>query len=805
MVKRAFVELLGLTGTGKTVALATLLKHLYEVQNAESVRDYSHAAPLEAQLALLESGRFPNQTPLIKAQKADGSAGANLGEGRTLVENFGFECTDADSGERCAFSLTARAGDEIGVDGGVDVKRTAAEFRDDPEKILVLVVNPFLCDKTLAGEAFVELIAKVQGRDNWPGVEGSWSFLEAMEVVAAILFSHRPALYASTRDLGSPEGRVPIYHQHEAVRRYFQEKRADILLRYDPRASEAERIKVEAVAKGTDAGQPGSGRPVMGPEVVDELKRLAEAIVNKNRPKMIAIRELLQDLDRVVLLPTHLDVFSHLSRVEVVDFLKVVDELFGKRDRLMSQQIIGRSIEVSFKPPPRAYFAADGRAIAGVRAANPGYDQGSWLDLNDLLTVENLNTEQARRLLEALKIQVFRQRYAPPRRAQTPEWSPASVLAPPPVRSKIPTWAAALVVLFGIACAGLGWAAVDNERARPIALSGGLLAAGVAALLGLRPWDRRESATRRSLGWAAGIGMAAVGMASLLAEASRPARPVAPAPDIAARLAGIERDLKPLTAGPSALVVDEEWLKRLGESVQQALEGNLDQPLAATDRLFDSEPFRALLPRLHHAEILRVVEDLARGISRHRIAKVEVNHFGRELNEAIAKARDALEKVPAARQTEVASAKACLENIQDFSRKSMSDLVPALTMIMREVLSLKLEPVVFSDESHLRTLFGPEYFRAAEARTTFAAPQDLVPIKDDLFPEGLGKSLKDFYWQLSRRRMAEQILVQDIGIDLARLYDVVAQIRMARSRREVADRIKIESAPAKSKAVPGNH
>jgi hypothetical protein len=303
------VEIYGPPGSGKSVALAGL--YLYLIGRTEEKPSDSDPTPgLEEQVELLNAGRRPKPTDLIDrtdraAHPADG------GPAPVAVEAATFRWPDRE------IVVTSHAGEELRhwapekLGGRIDTKELLKRFPGDGTRILVAVLNPFLCDTQLAQDALLSLVATLQSNI---GLD----IVRAVELACDLLF-HWSLAALKTTFLGFEKALAAVP--------------ADARITYDHSKPDlAERFSV------TPAGADG--------QLILTLRRVAEQLVGGRRLSLFRyIGRVVRKLrGRAVVQLTHIDLLDLMPGIPLSRCQHIFDEVFGTGDRRASQQVFGPNL-----------------------------------------------------------------------------------------------------------------------------------------------------------------------------------------------------------------------------------------------------------------------------------------------------------------------------------------------------------------------------------------------------------------------------------------------------------------------------
>ncbi len=289
------VEIYGPPGSGKSVFLAVLYKHLDRSQ----VKDLEASDWILKQYGLINAQQFPTASLPVTT----GTDGEFVSFKRTVTNN-----SDA------TIRLVSHAGENLLDKGNLRSNEFLQRFELDPSRLFVAAMNPFVCDQSLAWKALRNLIATLQTRIGVP-------FSQALYMSTGALFHVEKKLIEST---------------YPSVPAIVQKIGDGLSLTYDPTAPQVQ-------ARFRWSG--GDARDVA--ELQELLLRMTSTIVGVTAPYRDAIREALRRLPNSVVVLTHIDLCDLISSVGPEDFNRVFEDIFKRRpDRLAYQQILGEMFRI---------------------------------------------------------------------------------------------------------------------------------------------------------------------------------------------------------------------------------------------------------------------------------------------------------------------------------------------------------------------------------------------------------------------------------------------------------------------------
>ena len=307
-MNRFEVEVYGPPGSGKTVALAGL--YLYLNGRREGRPDHLQVtAGTSRMLKELSAGKPPPATPLILGTGR--AAGAEV----DVRASPDFEAATFSWQDR-EIAFTSHAGEELRnlmpekPGAGFSTEELLKRFKSDGARILVAVLNPFLCDEELAKDALLSLVATIQGNI---GLD----IFQAIDFACELLF-HKRLSYMKTTfrgvedDLAAvPQGAPPDLRRRQAR-----------------------------------SGRAASATPVQcSDNLIRTLKGIAAHIVGNELTDFHNIRSVVHQLhDRAVVQLTHVDLLDLMPGIPVSRLLRIFDDIFGTGDRRASQQVLGPNL-----------------------------------------------------------------------------------------------------------------------------------------------------------------------------------------------------------------------------------------------------------------------------------------------------------------------------------------------------------------------------------------------------------------------------------------------------------------------------
>jgi hypothetical protein len=413
----------GLVAVGKTIALASLQKHLNRGENSAwdqrgmAARIIEPSTVINNQLDSLDAGYFPESTraesehltieaavePLQKA-KASSSSLYSI----KIISHEGEKVE-----QRHAATLSAQP--------------ILKEFDGQPHRYLVLVLNPYLCDRQIAYDALLNLFLEVQNRNPL------LNFQESLKVTTSILWrdtyeltpvpqppataqapvnppAPAPDQQASTPTAGQQSTSTPSGSDKKKQSRVLRNLLVEDALRKISQlanlrvtmksgklqcSTQANQPQVDAAcqaiepfANGQRVGSLEEGLPIL-------FRKMADYAISQQERFFFVLRELAQQPDAIVLY-THLDLRRHVQ-VPTQEQLRVLSaDIFGPSDYLESQLVDSGSIDV------------DLRSDIKQRLAQPF---PSDLDKrNAYLAVTGVDTVTGRLMLRAMQHAILRRK-----------------------------------------------------------------------------------------------------------------------------------------------------------------------------------------------------------------------------------------------------------------------------------------------------------------------------------------------------------------------------------------------------------
>jgi hypothetical protein len=303
------VELYGNTGAGKTVLLTALYNFVLKPDN--NVAD-SNAQNFSQNLDQ-QRQRLLQHEDVERTDKG-------------IVENLSFQFTFQRGGikeeiiESIDVLVKAHAGEDHVPQTNETyqdvVNRIKAQFIDNDNKLLVIVVNPFWHDIDLAWKAFRNLVAYLQ--EQLSGKEGQpLAIKDACYVAANILFH-------------LPQDDFARYFIN--LNQLFQNL-AEAQLIYDIQTTESEQSF--RWKNCTDANAAAKFNR--------DFKSAIGRIVDSHQGDRVLLQNLMRGLENSMLVLSHVDLATQLKSIDIQDFDKVINLIFANPNRSYRRQLLAKN------------------------------------------------------------------------------------------------------------------------------------------------------------------------------------------------------------------------------------------------------------------------------------------------------------------------------------------------------------------------------------------------------------------------------------------------------------------------------
>jgi uncharacterized protein YeaO (DUF488 family) len=286
------VEIYGHPGAGKTV----LLTALYHFFNQAGIKIH-HSGGLETQANRIYMGQNLVRTP----------EGVN-------PEYLSFDLATP----KISVTVTAHAGEEHTATENVTATIKRPFVTHGNNKLLVIVVNPFLHDTDLAWKAFRNLVAYLQHQIR--GNEGvPISIKEACYTAVKILFHYEREAFSK------------IAHGVEEILEVVEKA----ILKYDCWAADlAPSFRLENVSSA-DATR-----------FNEVFQQAIDNIIHLHQGKVYRLQNLIAGFDNSMLVLSHVDLANNLNAIKIDDFDEVFNRLFGTLNRGYRQQLLAKNLKL---------------------------------------------------------------------------------------------------------------------------------------------------------------------------------------------------------------------------------------------------------------------------------------------------------------------------------------------------------------------------------------------------------------------------------------------------------------------------
>ncbi|MEK8015906.1 MAG: ATP-binding protein [Candidatus Parabeggiatoa sp.] len=290
------VEIYGHAGAGKTILLAAL----HNIFPKPDGKVLIISNELENRFKLLAQHEFPGRTEL------------GMSEYLVLELQLGRRLPPIE------LHITAHAGEVHTLDDSA-TENIKKEFLDNgKEKLLVVVVNPFLHNLDLAWKAFCNLVAVLQKKSRQ-----GFSIKEACYAAAEILF-HLSREQFQKYGLNMEDTLAGI---------------EDAVLIYDCDASSLEeRFKFSNVSNDNAKV-----------DFDEEFKKTIASIFNAHKGDRDRLITLMDGLDNSMLILSHADLANKLSSISVDDFDEVFNLIFNTPNRNYRRQLLAGNLSLDIR------------------------------------------------------------------------------------------------------------------------------------------------------------------------------------------------------------------------------------------------------------------------------------------------------------------------------------------------------------------------------------------------------------------------------------------------------------------------
>ncbi len=322
------VDIYGPPGSGKTVVLAGL--YLYLTKYSKPAGKAAAPTPgLLDQVDRLNRLEFNTHTVVYYRDAASGSSPG--GPSHTVdphrEERVKFLLEDPSE-----MVLTSHAGEELISGRGFNTATLLEQFQNDESRILVTVLNPFLCNEELARDAMRNLIATLQARRDL-------RLKDALHLAATLLF-HWDLWGGAQADSKAPEKRSG---RNKEVYENFQDDFNALPVEAKITWDHAEN---SFVVLPVVPGKKGQNKTEIALDTM--LERVTNAVVGAGNKYIDAIKPVVQALrERTLVVLSHIDLLDLIPTVLPHRLDPVYDRIFGEAgDRRSSQQVLGRNMNL---------------------------------------------------------------------------------------------------------------------------------------------------------------------------------------------------------------------------------------------------------------------------------------------------------------------------------------------------------------------------------------------------------------------------------------------------------------------------
>jgi len=294
------VEIYGPPGAGKTLLLAALYQNLPQNGAPEISKELG-----QLHQRLVQDLKLPGRTEL-----------------GVHSEWLTFQLSEPSMPQPIQVQVTAHAGEELEQRRREEIKQ---EFQDNcSQKLLVVVVNPFLHHADLAWKAFRNLIAVLQSKLGLP-------IKEACYAAANILFQ-------VSRENFIP---APLTPQIEELFNSIQCAQLEYN-HYEPNLEKA--FTLNNAVQNDQAYQ----------QFNTNFQRVVTGIVEARQPIRDRLRGLMTGLDNSMVILSHADLMDLLPALKWDDFDDVFNLIFDTPNRNYRRQLLAHNIRLAINPIPEA-------------------------------------------------------------------------------------------------------------------------------------------------------------------------------------------------------------------------------------------------------------------------------------------------------------------------------------------------------------------------------------------------------------------------------------------------------------------
>jgi hypothetical protein len=302
------IEFWGPPSAGKTLLLAALWDELDRDQPGQSpVRDTDAAPRVKTMAYAVGKGGRPERT-------------------RQNDEEWVKFTVDGQKGSAVEIRLISRAGELLDAGKSIDSESFARRFDN---QLLVVVLNPFLCNGAIAWTALQSLVATLQSDLDEPRTL-EWAVVAAFEALFGFDATSDAAKEQSAADKARTSGeRLPPTPASDLLA--LLRKADGLVWRYHRQTTVADhRFEWEGQAKLQDVRM-----------LENVLRREVDSHVRRNRNYLRQVQDAARTLPNAIVVFTRGDLLRLLPAIEQSMIDDLFDAIFfGKPDRYVCQQLL---------------------------------------------------------------------------------------------------------------------------------------------------------------------------------------------------------------------------------------------------------------------------------------------------------------------------------------------------------------------------------------------------------------------------------------------------------------------------------
>ncbi|MEK8019787.1 MAG: ATP-binding protein [Candidatus Parabeggiatoa sp.] len=294
------VEIYGPPGAGKTLLLAALYQNLPQDGTPEISNELG-----QLHQRLVQDLKLPGRTKL-----------------GVHSEWLTFQLSEPSMPQPIKVQVTAHAGEELEQRRREEIKQ---EFQDNcTQKLLVVVVNPFLHHPDLAWKAFRNLIAVLQSKLGLPIKEACYAAANILFQVSRENFIPAPLTPKIGELFDSLKG-VQLEYNH-----------------YEPNLEKCFTLNNDI--QNSQVYQ----------QFNTDLKQIVTGIVQAHQPIRDRLRGMMTGLDNSMVILSHADLMDLLPALKWDDFDDVFNSIFDTPNRNYRRQLLAHNIRLAINPRQEA-------------------------------------------------------------------------------------------------------------------------------------------------------------------------------------------------------------------------------------------------------------------------------------------------------------------------------------------------------------------------------------------------------------------------------------------------------------------